>query len=311
MASTNKTTNYQLSQFTGTDKPAWLGDYNQDMSKIDTGMKNNADDIAGCQGTLNTHQAAIDANTQAVETLQQESGTVDDRITAVEAKNAEQDTAIATAQNKADQADGKADTNATNIASQALDIASLQSESQSQDTAITRNASNITNVANSLNTFKSSLTLSKFTDASTLANHTSRVNLHLAESADSSIFKVYGSYWEVTGGSAVTYARVAITGLSGYYGIKSTLKLTNGPAEAFVINSAGVFQNRYQSGSATSFETYAANIAVGSDGYIYFDVSTSNSSTIRTYVANLYYFPPCVYFNTNFGDEPSPEPDEA
>lgn len=38
MASTNKTTNYDLSQFLGTDKPAWLGDYNSDMNKIDTGI---------------------------------------------------------------------------------------------------------------------------------------------------------------------------------------------------------------------------------------------------------------------------------
>ena len=34
MSSTNKTPNYQLSQFVGSDKPAWLADYNQDMSKI-------------------------------------------------------------------------------------------------------------------------------------------------------------------------------------------------------------------------------------------------------------------------------------
>ena len=38
MSSTNKTTNYELSQFLGTDKPAWLSDYNTDMSKIDVQM---------------------------------------------------------------------------------------------------------------------------------------------------------------------------------------------------------------------------------------------------------------------------------
>lgn len=46
MTATNKTTNYQLSQFVGTDRPTWLGDYNSDMSKIDTQLKRNADDIA-------------------------------------------------------------------------------------------------------------------------------------------------------------------------------------------------------------------------------------------------------------------------
>ena len=43
MAHTNATANYELSQFLGTDKPAWLVDYNGDMQKIDTALKNNAD----------------------------------------------------------------------------------------------------------------------------------------------------------------------------------------------------------------------------------------------------------------------------
>lgn len=45
MVSTNKTTNYDLSQFVGTDRPTWLGDYNSDMEKIDAQMKANADAI--------------------------------------------------------------------------------------------------------------------------------------------------------------------------------------------------------------------------------------------------------------------------
>lgn len=38
MSSTNKTTYYDLSQYIGTDKPTYLGDYNSDMSKIDAGI---------------------------------------------------------------------------------------------------------------------------------------------------------------------------------------------------------------------------------------------------------------------------------
>lgn len=45
MASTNKTTNYELSQYVGSDKPTYLGDYNGDMLKIDAGMKANADNF--------------------------------------------------------------------------------------------------------------------------------------------------------------------------------------------------------------------------------------------------------------------------
>lgn len=46
MTATNKTANYELSQFVGTDRPTWLGDYNGDMAKIDAQLKQNADDIA-------------------------------------------------------------------------------------------------------------------------------------------------------------------------------------------------------------------------------------------------------------------------
>lgn len=43
MSHTNSTTNYNLPQFVGTDKPTWLNDVNGAMSAIDTQMKANAD----------------------------------------------------------------------------------------------------------------------------------------------------------------------------------------------------------------------------------------------------------------------------
>lgn len=56
MSSTNKTTKLGLSQFLGTDKPAWLEDYNSDMQKIDDayanleqGGQSSASDIAALQ----------------------------------------------------------------------------------------------------------------------------------------------------------------------------------------------------------------------------------------------------------------------
>ena len=51
MASTNKTTHYELSQYVGTDKPTYLTDYNNDMSAIDTGIYN-AQDKADSAYTL-------------------------------------------------------------------------------------------------------------------------------------------------------------------------------------------------------------------------------------------------------------------
>ena len=60
MTATNKTTNYELSQFVGSDRPTWLGDYNSDMSKIDRQLKQNADDIASATagGLTSVHHTA-------------------------------------------------------------------------------------------------------------------------------------------------------------------------------------------------------------------------------------------------------------
>lgn len=60
MTATNKTANYELSQFVGSDHPTWLGDYNSDMAKIDTQLKQNADDIASATagGLTSVHHTA-------------------------------------------------------------------------------------------------------------------------------------------------------------------------------------------------------------------------------------------------------------
>lgn len=61
MTATNHTNNYNLSQFIGTDRPTWLGDYNGDMAKIDTQLKKNADDIASASaGGLKTVKHTTD-----------------------------------------------------------------------------------------------------------------------------------------------------------------------------------------------------------------------------------------------------------
>lgn len=61
MGATNHTTNYNLSQFVGTDKPAWLQDYNGDMTKIDTGI--NGAKVAADAAQLSADNAQADATT--------------------------------------------------------------------------------------------------------------------------------------------------------------------------------------------------------------------------------------------------------
>lgn len=59
MASTNKTTNYELSQFIGADKPAWLSDYNSDMAKIDAGIAGAASTATGADGKADANATKI------------------------------------------------------------------------------------------------------------------------------------------------------------------------------------------------------------------------------------------------------------
>lgn len=84
-ASTNKTANYDLSQYVGSDKPTYLGDYNSDMNKIDTQMKANSTAISevgtksdlakttadtALQNAESAQTTADEANTTATSALQ-------------------------------------------------------------------------------------------------------------------------------------------------------------------------------------------------------------------------------------------------
>ena len=59
-ASTNKTANYNLSQYIDTDKPSYLGDYNSDMEKIDSAMHTNATTISGVDAKAETAKTTAD-----------------------------------------------------------------------------------------------------------------------------------------------------------------------------------------------------------------------------------------------------------
>lgn len=106
MSSTNKTTNYELSQFIGADKPAWLGDYNSDMSKIDAQMKLNADGVASASGTATSASTAIGTLSNLTTTVKT------DLVSAINEVDGNADTAQGTAtsaNNTATQAKNKAD----------------------------------------------------------------------------------------------------------------------------------------------------------------------------------------------------------
>lgn len=163
MASTNKTSNYELSQFLGTDKPAWLSDYNADMSKIDAQMKLNADSASGADGKA-------DANTTAIGTLA--NLTTDAKTNLVSAIN-EVDT-------HADSATTTA-TSATATANSAL-------------SASTTNATAIQSIKDYFNlSVNNTYNGSQFTITSGSGTIDNTTNLYVARNADGSLAKIYGT----------------------------------------------------------------------------------------------------------------------
>lgn len=59
MGSTNKTAHYELPQFVANDKPSWLGDINQAMEDIDTGIYGAKSSADGAQQTANNAVAGV------------------------------------------------------------------------------------------------------------------------------------------------------------------------------------------------------------------------------------------------------------
>lgn len=125
-ASTNKTTNYDLPQFVGTDKPTWLGDFNEAMFDIDAGMHENATDISAMASDVATASAAASQASQDVSALTSTVNTLSTNVsTATTTANNAQSTATS-ALNTANTANGKADTNAGAISNIQSDINDIE-----------------------------------------------------------------------------------------------------------------------------------------------------------------------------------------
>ena len=248
MSSTNHTTNYNLPQFLGADKPAWLGDINPAFSAIDTQMK--ANDTKAQKG-------------------------VDD---------------AATAKGRADDAYTLADGAKTDAGT-------------AQGTANTAIA-NASAVNTKVDGFIAKWNINNYTDSTLSGAAVANNELSLAQNSDGSIFKFYGLL-ALHGGQSL--ARTAIAGMSGWYGVDTGLQLNTAPSTAYIVKSAGVLSS-FSSLTQPTYPVMPLNFAVGTDGRIYVFPNQSSGNYVVT--NNAYerdFFMPCVYFNTSFGDDPTPE----
>lgn len=252
MSSTNHTTNYNLPQFVGSDKPAWLGDVNPAMNAIDTAMHANA---------VKAQQGVDDASTAQA------------RADSAYQKAGDAETTAGTAQLTANQA-----------------VA-----------GVSQNAGKITALENA---FKMT-TVTKVTNMQT-GSFGNAYDLTLAQNSDGSVFKFYGQ-WIIDNNttSTISAQKVAVAGLSGQYGFATGVYLATPPTEAYIIQGAGM---RLQgTGSLSSFDIYGTYITVGTDGQIYIKVNGNQTEYLGGgNRRELHTFWACIYFNSNFGDEPTP-----
>ena len=267
-ASTNKTTNYELPQFIGTDKPSWLGDINSAMSTIDEGMHDNATAIDGIESTVQTASATATQASQDVETLTETVTTqggsitsIDGRVTTLEGDNA---------------------TNKANITNVTGRVSSLEADN-------VVNKQNITANSNELNAFKSYLTL---TDNRTLSNPTitqgggsiSSNNIRVALNSSGTAGKIYGT--------------LNITGQTNWPRVKFTNTGIKGVTSEFTISTAGI-------STGLTPQSYAGSVAIVVSPPVGNQTSASIELRFGSYAsggASQAILIPCMYFFKDFGD---------
>lgn len=155
MSHTNTTSNYNLPQFVGTDKPAWLTDINQAFSAIDTAIKNTSDTANTASGDATTANNNIGNPSQL---------TTQNKTNLVNAIN-ETVVNVTTAQQTANSATSTATMANTNANKALTEIANINLTSFNDLTVTTTNGS--------VNT----------------------ANVKVAKNSDGSLAKIYGSIY--------------------------------------------------------------------------------------------------------------------
>lgn len=221
--------------------------------------------------------------------------------------------------------DGQMKTNANNITSASGEVSELETRVETAEGTVSSLSTAVTTVqtqanatdgaVNSLSTTVDALVSKLSLGTATSANGADIISalgsgitgsgtMYLSQSTDGSVFKFYGGLTLTRSSSSTgSITLQAIPGLTGYYGVPSGLTLATAPSEAFRIVGSGYAHYIDQSGSNQAVRnTYASNIAVGTNGQIYVlaqDTATqSQSGATQTRI----WFPASLYFNTNFGD---------
>lgn len=294
MASTNKTTNYDLSQYIGTDKPTYLTDYNQDMVKIDTGIhsaKSQADTNSSAIGTLSnlnteTKTDLVSAMNEVVSDVATNTGNIATNTSNIATNTTHIGTlANLTTSAKADlvQASNEINAKVGNIAN--LDT----SVKTSTVSAINELVSELQKF--NLSTFKEYTQNSSSSDLTVSGGTVSSTIVNVARNTVGSIFKFYGNIVfnknNTQGNATITFKN---TGIS--------------PTNSFNISNAGLMICRTIGSEAQTLngQLFSVEPTIANNG----DISFILSGIPANSVWRIWFFP-CLYFAKDFGDTPTPE----
>ena len=282
MASTNSTTHYELSQYIGTDKPTYLVDYNQDMSKIDAGIygaKSKADNNETSIGTLSSLQTTEKSNlVGAVNEVNTNSTNNATHIgTLSNLTTTEKSNLVGAVNEVKTEADGNKNDIGLLVNLNTTDKSNLVSAVNEVKTEADGNKTDIASIVQFLNMN----TFNYYNGGNmTSSNGTINVasNITIATNDDKSLAKIYGSIFFTPATSGQVKISLPNTGLT--------------PTSDINIINAGV---QFYANSVIGIE-----LAIKTNGTIEFTMYASGTSADQR--AN---YLPCLYFVKDFGDAPN------
>lgn len=271
MSATNKTSNYELPLFIGTDKPSWLGDFNGAMNAIDTAIKGRADDISSLQTRMTaTETVANTASSNASTAL-------------TNANNAQ--TSANTAQTTADTANtaaAAAQSTANTALSNATTAQSTADTAQATATSALTTANLATSEIDKLNL----VNFDTFDNSDMTANYgtiSSVSSISVATNSDGSIGKIYG--------------RIAVTAPNTVNDVEVTIANTRIRPSQQIIITGSTLRNWYVNNNINDVAA-TASIIIATNGTI--KLKANCASGVERVDINAMA---CLLFFKDFGDE--------
>lgn len=325
MTASLKTTNYELPIYAETDGYNVLGDQNGAMTKIDTALKENADATTAQAGsitalttqvsnvnntvttlsnTVDTVKTTADNAASLSETNEQDIGTLDGQVAALEttvtaANKTANDakTAAAAAQNTANTASGAASA-AQNTANTATTAA------QSAQTTANSALSNAQTAQTSANAALNGLERFNLTIHESIASNQELTSVFgttfgaIYFDADStrSVFKFYGNIETST--EQLSSKLVDIPGYSGSWKGVDTGFTVKAPSSVIWVERTGLVLKDV---STVGTALFARGFAIGTNGHIYWPTFQPSENYSEMFI----WHPSSLFFAEDFGNQPT------